>query len=184
VLRHCNIHQMRLVAVNGSLRRASSNGALLRAISRVVPSHVEVVLYDGLVDLPHFNPDLDTEGVVAPTSVAETRLLLIRGDAVVISSPEYAHGIPGSLKNMLDWLVSTGELAGKPVALLNASPTGGMYAQSALLETLRTMNWRVIEDASLVQPFVTERIIGELEDSVALERLKAAIALLIDAVRA
>jgi NAD(P)H-dependent FMN reductase len=91
---------------------------------------------------------------------------------VVISSPEYAHGVPGSFKNLLDWLVSVGELVEKPVALLNASPVGGEYAQNAILETLRTMNWRIVEDACRVTPFVKRRITGEVEDEETLNALR------------
>ena len=93
----------------------------------------------------------------------------------MISCPEYAHGVPGAFKNLLDWLVSTGELVGKPVALLNASPAGGQYAQNALLETLQTMNWGVMENASLIEPFVRRKIIGELDDEEALRVLRDAV---------
>jgi len=109
--------------------------------------------------------------------------MLIGANAVLISSPEYAHGVPGALKNMLDWLVSTGELVGKPVALLNAAPTGGAYAQASLLETLRTMNWTVVAEASLIRPFVTRKITGELTEETALTWLASAMAALIQAVR-
>jgi NAD(P)H-dependent FMN reductase len=104
--------------------------------------------------------------------------LLIDADAIVISSPEYAHGVPGTLKNMLDWLVSTGELVDKPVALLNASPSGGEYAQPALLETLRTMNWKVLESASRISPFVRQKIRDEVTDEETLEELGQVIAAL------
>lgn len=166
---------MKIVAISGSLRSESSNAALLRAAARVAPAGVQVVAYDGVGRLPHFNPDLDAEGTEPPAPVAELRALLTGSDAVVISSPEYAHGMPGALKNMLDWLVSTGELAGKPVALLNASPAGGTYAQAALVETLKTMDWRIVAEASLIEPFVKRRIAGELTDGEALERLRVAI---------
>src|SRR5687768_3855814 len=112
---------MKIVAISGSLRSASSNGVLLRAAARIAPEDVSIVLYDGLGRLPHFNPDDDREGAEPPAEVGELRRLLIKADGVLISSPEYAHGVPGVLKNMLDWLVSTGELSGKRVALLNAS---------------------------------------------------------------
>ncbi|MFL6246271.1 MAG: NADPH-dependent FMN reductase [Thermoanaerobaculia bacterium] len=169
---------MKIVAINGSLRKSSSNGALLRAARRVAPDDVEIAMYEGLADLPQFNPDLDMEGMTPPPPVAELRQLLIEADAVLISSPEYAHGVPGALKNMLDWLVSVGELVDKPVALLNASPIGGAYAQASLLETLRTMNWRVVEEASLTEPFVGRKITGELTDEAALETLRSALAAL------
>lgn len=168
-----------ILAVNGSLRERSSNAALLRAAARVAPEGVHVMLYRGLGALPPFNPDLDAEGSVAPAEVAELRRLFIDADAVLISSPEYAHGVPGVLKNMLDWLVSTGELVGKRVALINAAPVGGNYAQAALLETLRTMNWNVIAAASRMEPFVTRKISGELTDEAALSELRSALAAIV-----
>jgi chromate reductase len=152
---------------------------LLRAVVRVAPAGVEVVLYDGMAALPQFNPDLDVEGDEPPASVRELRELLIGADAIVISSPEYAHGVPGAFKNLLDWLVSTGELVEKPVTLLNASPVGGSYAQNALVETLRTMNWRVVDAALLIEPFVRRKIVGELDDEEALSKLRTAIAALV-----
>jgi chromate reductase len=173
---------MKIVALNGSLRKSSSNAALLRAVTRVAPDGVEVVTYTGIADLPHFNPDLDAEGDAPPAPVRELRELLIGADAIVISCPEYAHGVPGAFKNLLDWLVSTGELVGKPVALLNASPAGGQYAQNALLETLRTMNWGVIENASLIEPFVRRKIMSELDDEESLRILQSAVQALVDGI--
>lgn len=166
---------MRILAIPGSLRRGSSNAALLRAAARVAPPGVEIEMYEDLGALPHFNPDLDGEDAEPPEPVRALRALLVAADAVLISSPEYAHGVPGSLKNLLDWLVSAGELVDKPVALLNASPVGGEFAQKALLETLRTMNWRVVDEASRIEPFVRRRIHGELEDEDALEILRQAV---------
>ena len=144
----------------------------------MAPEGVRVRFYEGLATLPPFNPDLDADGSVPPPPVAELRRLLIAADAVLISSPEYAHGVPGVLKNMLDWLVSTGDLAGKRVALLNAAPAGGAYAQASLLETLRTMDWHVVPEASRLEPFVGRRIVGELTEEPALEELRSAMAAL------
>ncbi len=165
---------MKIVAISGSLPQRASNTALLRAAARGAPSGVDVVLYYGLAGLPPFNPDQDEEGATPPAAVAALRELLIAAGAVLISSPEYAHGVPGALKNLLDWLVSTGELVGKPVALLNAAPVGGQYAQASLLETLRTMNWKVVEDACRIEPFVTRKIVDELTDEAALRGLAPA----------
>jgi chromate reductase, NAD(P)H dehydrogenase (quinone) len=131
---------MKIIAICGSLRAQSSNLALLRAARKIA---AEVEIYEGLSSLPHFNPDDDVEGATPPPSVAELRAMLAEADGILISSPEYAHGVPGSLKNMLDWLVSDGALVNKPVALINASPVGGEFARDSLVETLRTMNWRV-----------------------------------------
>ena len=131
---------MKIVAICGSLRTRSSNLALLRAAASLA---AEVEIYEGLAKLPHFNPDDDVEGATPPPAVGELRAKLAEADGILISSPEYAHGVPGSLKNALDWLVSDGALVDKPVALINASPVGGEFARDALVETLRTMNWRV-----------------------------------------
>jgi chromate reductase len=130
---------MKIIAICGSLRAQSSNLALLRAAATTA----EVEIFDGLGSLPHFNPDDDVEGATPPPAVAALRKKLAEADGILISSPEYAHGVPGSLKNMLDWLVSDGALVDKPVALINASPIGGEFARDSLVETLRTMNWRV-----------------------------------------
>ena len=140
---------MKIVAISGSLRAKSSNAALLHAAERVAPPEMEFVFYDGVGKLPHFNPDLDLEGSVPPDEVRELRELLDGADGVLISSPEYAYGVPGSLKNLLDWLVSCGELVDKPVLLLNAASGGGATAQASLVQTLTAMHWNVLADASL-----------------------------------
>jgi NAD(P)H-dependent FMN reductase len=155
---------MRIVALSGSLREGSMNGAVLRAAAAVAPPGLEVVLYEGTGGLPHFNPDLDGEGAVAPPAVAALRGLLDGAQGVLISSPEYAHGIPGTLKNALDWLVSTDVLGGKPIVLVNASASGGEHAQAALAETLRTMGAKVLVAASLLTPFLKRKRVGPTVD--------------------
>ncbi|HEY2091929.1 MAG TPA: NAD(P)H-dependent oxidoreductase [Thermoanaerobaculia bacterium] len=156
-----------VVAISGSLREGSSNAELLRAAATVASQGVQFVFCDAAGELPHFNPDLDVEGSAPPELVKRLRELLIGADAILISCPEYAHGVPGSFKNMLDWLVSTGELVGKPVAILNAAPVGGGYAQKAIVETLRTMNWRVVDEACRIEPFVKRK--GALDDEALAE---------------
>jgi chromate reductase, NAD(P)H dehydrogenase (quinone) len=128
---------MRVLGISGSISEKSSNTALLRAARSVAPSGTEIVIYDGVAGLPHFSPDLDIDPLPAP--VAALRTLIGAADALAICSPEYAHGIPGSLKNTLDWLVSALEPIGKPVLLISASPSGAAYAHAHLLEVLRTM---------------------------------------------
>jgi chromate reductase len=137
---------MRILAISGSLRMGSSNTILLRAAVALAPEAFEVSVYDGLATLPHFNPDLDNEA--APLPVVNFRSQLQASDGVLISSPEYAHGVPGVLKNALDWVVASGELYGKPVALLNASPRS-VHAQASLKETLTVMTASLIPEASI-----------------------------------
>lgn len=139
---------VRVLAISGSLRSASSNTALIGAAARVAPAGVSVSVYSALGDIPPFNPDLEDRPIA---SVGHFRTALQSCDALVISSPEYAHGVSGVLKNALDWVVGSGELIDKPVALINAS-TRATLAHASLKETLTTMSARVIEDASVVVP--------------------------------
>lgn len=117
---------------------------LLRAMIALAPPNIEITLFDGLSGLPHFNPDLDTE---APPAVVDFRSRLRSCDAVVICSPEYAHGVPGTLKNALDWIVGSGELMEKPVALVMAARS--TYARASLEETLKVMMAQVDPAASI-----------------------------------
>ncbi|WP_369357745.1 NADPH-dependent FMN reductase [Streptomyces sp. cg2] len=147
----------RLLALSGSLRARSSNGAVLRSA---------LELFDGSAGtadigaLPHFNPDLDGEDATPPAPVAALRTAVARADALLIVSPEYAHGVPGALKNALDWLVSSGECVGKPIAVITASPfpTGGDHANAQLRETLRMMTGNVIADACREIPAIGPKI--------------------------
>jgi chromate reductase, NAD(P)H dehydrogenase (quinone) len=137
---------MRILAISGSLRANSSNTTLLHAVAALAPPTIEVSVYNGLAALPHFNPELDIEPL--PPPVVDFRSQLRTTDGVLISSPEYAHGVPGVLKNALDWVVASGELYGKPVALLNASPRS-IHAQASLKETLTVMTASLIPEASI-----------------------------------
>jgi chromate reductase, NAD(P)H dehydrogenase (quinone) len=140
---------MRILAISGSLRAASANTAVLQAAARLAPANTEVIVYKGLGNLPHFNPDLDTED--PPELVGALRQEIGFCDGLLICSPEYAHGVAGSLKNALDWLVSSSEFPQKPVALLNASQRG-FHAQAQLREILTTMSARLIDAASITLP--------------------------------
>lgn len=142
---------MRILGISGSLRSASTNALLLRAAAAVAPPLATFDWYDRqFAGLPHFSPDLDEEGATPPDSVAEWRSALAAVDAVLVSCPEYAHGVPGSFKNALDWIVSSGELTAKPLALLMASPSGARNAWTALVPTLRVMGAEVLFEESLV----------------------------------
>lgn len=148
---------MRILAISGSLRARSSNTELLRAAALVAGPSIEFVFYGGLAGLPHFNPDLDVEGSTPPEAVRQLRAQVAEADALLICSPEYAHGVAGSLKNALDWLVSDAEMVGKPVGLLNASARS-LVAHAALSETLRTMSTALVPDATIVVPLDGRRL--------------------------
>ena len=138
---------MRILAVSGSLRRESTNTNALAALALIAREHL-FDFYDSLGALPHFNPDLDVEGATPPGPIADLRERMRAADVVAISTPEYAHGLPGCLKNALDWLVSDGTLVGKRVVVINATPPAE-FAQAALLEILKTMNWNVVATVEL-----------------------------------
>jgi NAD(P)H-dependent FMN reductase len=157
---------MKIIAICGSLRAQSSNRALLQAAVKLAPEGMEVIIYEGLASLPHFNPDGDEEGATPPPAVAELRSLLAAADGILLSSPEYAHGAPGTLKNALDWLVSDGALVDKPIALISASPVGGQYAQASLVETLTTMNWRVLGTWTAPKKVRDEHVDDEVANTI------------------
>src|SRR5437763_8085646 len=106
---------MNVLAISGSLRDASINSAFCRAAARLARAPLRVAVYPGLGLLPLFNPDLEAS---PPLAARELRSAVTSADALIIASPEYAHGIPGALKNALDWLVSHEGIVDKPIALV------------------------------------------------------------------
>src|SRR5664279_1571574 len=106
---------MRVLGICGSLQQKSANLTLLQVAAQVAPEGMQVHLYDGLRELPHFNPDL--EQAEPPPAVAALRSAISSSDALLIATPEYGHSLPGALKNAVDWLIGTGELEGKLVAV-------------------------------------------------------------------
>ncbi len=136
---------MKIFALSGSVRKDSTNSALLRAAAKAAPQGVELMLYERMGALPIFSPDHTEQ---PPAIVTELRAALVASDGLLISAPEYAHGVPGGLKNLLDWVVGWGELAETPVALWHAS-VYGEHAKAALSEILKTMSMRVVPEASL-----------------------------------
>lgn len=165
----------------GSLRARSSNRAMLMAYARVCAEAAELTIYEGLGRLPHFNPDEDVEEV-AP-SVAEFRMRVAESDAIVISTPEYAHGLPGTLKNALDWLVSDPAFAGKPVVIVSAD-RGSTWAIDSLREILRTMSANVLVDASVSLRLTSNTIDAEqiLSRPELAERLRESASALLAAI--
>jgi NAD(P)H-dependent FMN reductase len=137
---------VKILAISGSLRAASTNSTLLRALPRVAPPGSEFTFREPLDALPYFNPDLEEAGL--PASVAQWRGEIRDHAALVICSPEYAHGVPGVLKNALDWLVGGTEISGKPIAVIQTS-LPSTVAHASLVETLTVMGGRVVPEASV-----------------------------------
>ncbi|MBC7429542.1 MAG: NAD(P)H-dependent oxidoreductase [Bacteriovorax sp.] len=113
---------------------------MLHAIRHHFAEKIQIDICDGLGSLPHFNPDIELSSI---QSVKHYREDLKKADYVLISTPEYAHGIPGSLKNALDWVVGTGELIDKKVGLLFSSSSEALFVQEQLIEVIKTMSAKI-----------------------------------------
>jgi NAD(P)H-dependent FMN reductase len=135
---------MRILGVCGSLQAKSGNLSLLHTARQAAPSGVEVVVFDGLRDLPHFDPDLEAER--EPPAVEAWRKALAGSDAVLVASPEYGFSLPGVLKNAIDWVIGSGELESKVVAITAAvpHPDRGRMGIAALRQTLGAVKANVI----------------------------------------
>jgi len=143
------VAEWRVLCLSGSLRRRSGNTSLLLAARQLAPNTLALDMYDGLAQLPLFNPDDEVDPL--PASVQALRAAVGSSDALLIACPEYAHGIPGAFKNLLDWLVGSLEFPGKPVLLLNTSARSH-HASAALREVLQTMSARLLDSSCVTIP--------------------------------
>lgn len=130
----------KVFAISGSTKSSSTNGLYISAISHLLGRGFEVSVFPTIADVPHFNPDLDLEN--QPKVVRDLREALRKADGIIISTPEYAMGLPGSLKNLLDWTVSSASLSGKPVLALVAS-TQGEKAYQSIIDILTVLEAKV-----------------------------------------
>jgi chromate reductase, NAD(P)H dehydrogenase (quinone) len=146
-----------IVAISGSTRNNSTNYFLIKAIEELSEDIFNITIFEGIATLPHFNPDNNNENVSA--EVMAFRQMISVADGVIICTPEYAHGVPGSLKNAIDWTVSSNEFSQKPTALITAS-TDGKYAHNALLETLKVIEAKDVEQNQLLIQFAKTKISG------------------------
>lgn len=172
-----------LLTVAGSLRAGSSNATLLAATGLLAPADLTVTAYRALGSLPAFNPDREEAAVRLPTAVTRWRTALAAADMLLISTPEYAHGIPGAFKNALDWVVGSGELVGKPVGVINPS-AASRFAFPQLIEVLTVMSANVVPAATIVLdlPRRGADAVQLAADSVVAERLREVLTALLSAV--
>jgi NAD(P)H-dependent FMN reductase len=140
---------MKLLALCGSQRAASMSGGVLRACRRLAPDGVEVVLFEEHKQFPLFNPEL----AGLPAGVQALHAAVDAADAILIASPEFAHGVTGTIKNTLDWLVGHPGFAGKPVAVLNPS-WQSHHADDSIKEILGMMSAELILDACVRIPVI------------------------------
>ncbi|WP_370933182.1 NADPH-dependent FMN reductase [Amycolatopsis sp. cg13] len=171
-----------ILLISGSLRAGSVNAAVIATAAGFAPSTV----YGGLDGLPHFNPDLDRDPL--PDEVAALREAIGAADGVLFCTPEYAGGLPGSFKNLLDWTIGGGEMYGKPVAWINASsvaaPTGGADAHESLRKTLTYAGTRIVDDACARIPIPRQAVEnGALIDPDLRGRVAVAVRRLVEAAK-
>jgi chromate reductase, NAD(P)H dehydrogenase (quinone) len=174
----------RILLVSGSLRSRSTNTALLRTARAVAPPDVEAVLYDGMAELPHFNPDDDAEGAPVHPAVAALRAAVRAAGALLVSTPEYAGALPGSFKNLLEWTVGDASTYRKPIAWVNtageASPTGAADAHDSLRKVLGYVHAEIVEAACARIPVARDAVgdDGLIADPAVRARLGAVLATL------
>jgi NAD(P)H-dependent FMN reductase len=153
---------VRILAVCGSLQSKSSNLHLLQVAASAAPEGVEMVIFDRLRDLPHFDPDLEATG--EPEAVHAWRKAIAESDALLIASPEYGHSLPGALKNAIDWVIGSGELEGKVVGITAAVPGAerGRLGLAALRDTLGAVSAQVVGGEPIVRGAAFEEQVKEL----------------------
>ena len=153
---------LRVLGIVGSLGASSSNLTLLETAASVAPEGIEVVLYTGLADLPYFDPDVDPDD--APATVRALREAIAASDAVVIAAPEYGHSLPGVLKNAIDWLIGSGELERKVVAITASvpHPERGRQGLAALRQTLGAVRAVIVSDEPIARGPASEAAIRDV----------------------
>jgi chromate reductase len=169
-----------IVAICGSTRSASSNRDLIAAISELYDDHLSIRIFEGLDEIPHFNPDLD--GELPPQDVSLFRSQIKDADGILICTPEYAMGVPGTLKNAIDWTVSSMEFSHRPVALITAS-SQGFKGHASLMETLRIIECDIPESSHVVISFVKTRVhSNKIIDEKTVMQVKAVMDSLIETI--
>ncbi|QEC68942.1 NAD(P)H-dependent oxidoreductase [Panacibacter ginsenosidivorans] len=164
-------NKIKILGISGSLRTNSSATSVLKQTASLLPANTVLQLYEELGRLPHFDDSLEV-----PAEVIHFRQLVAEADGVLICTPEYAFGVPGSLKNALDWTVGSGEFVHKPVAVITAASVG-KNAHASLLLTLSAITANVAEDAKLLIPFIRAKLNkkGEINDPALLADMQRVV---------
>ena len=147
-----NNEPITLLAISGSLRPNSSNHAVLNIVRDIIGDRANFVQFEGLADIPAFDDNPNPA-----KAVTDFRNLLSEADGVLICSPEYAFGIPGTLKNAIDWTVSSGELVNKPLVLITAA-TGGKKAHAAWLLIFSALSANIPDGNKLHLPYIRSKL--------------------------
>ena len=152
------IEKKKILALSGNTREQSTQKNLITAMKNLSNDFFTISLFDSLAGIPHFNPDLDTDQ--PPEQVTAFRQSLKEADGILICTPEYAMGVPGTLKNAIDWTVSSCEFSHKPTALITESSLG-YKGHASLMETLRIIEAGVTNETQLVIPFIKTKVSRE-----------------------
>jgi chromate reductase, NAD(P)H dehydrogenase (quinone) len=174
-------HRKRILAISGSTRRNSSNELILKFITEQYADRMEVELYEGIDTLPHFNPDLDKNS--PPRAVEGFRKKIQVADGVLICTPEYVFSLPGSLKNAIEWTVSTTVFSDRPTAFIVAS-TSGESAFESLTLIMDTIQAKVAENARLLIQGVKGKVstTGQITDAPTLDGITTLVESFLDAI--
>ena len=161
----------KILAISGSTRENSSNQVILKFIAENYGEELQIEIYQDLVNLPFFNPDLDKEEV--PVTVKAFRERIQQSDGIIICTPEYVYSLPGILKNAIEWTVSTTLFSNKPMALITASASGEKAHESLLL-VMKTLYARVDENTCLLINGVKGKVTnsGEIADEKTAKDIK------------
>jgi chromate reductase, NAD(P)H dehydrogenase (quinone) len=172
-----------VLGIAGSLRQGSYNRLLLRAAQELAPPGTSIVVYQELGSIPLYDADLERTTGGGPAAVQQLRTLVAAADGILLATPEYNHGIPGVLKNAIDWLSRPAPeevLAAKPVAIIGASsgPSGTRLAQAALREVLYATESFVLPGPAILASGAARLFddSGKLVDAAMRERLQALLA--------
>jgi chromate reductase len=170
---------VRLLTVCGSLQARSANRAALEVASEVaVGAGAMVADFDGLAGIPPFDPDRAEESIGV---IDEWRQRVDGADVVLVAAPEYAGAVAGSVKNAFDWLVGSGELYRKPVAVMSAGTSGGLHARRMMAQTLTWQGAYVVSELGIASPRTKSDASGHLNDEATLAAIANVTQVLLDA---
>lgn len=165
----------KILAISGSTRKDSSNLQIIKAIAELAGGQYDIEIYSDLALLPHFNPDIDKEGAT-PKIIEDLRSKISTADGILICTPEYVFSLPGSLKNAIEWMVSTTLFSHKPVAIITAAASGEKAHESLLL-IMKTLEAKLRPKSQLLISGVRAKVssTGEIKDEPTLNRIKELI---------
>ncbi len=159
----------RLAVVCGSLQAASTNRAALTVVREVLDARLSETVEADIASIPLFNPE---NGDDPGPAVERLRTVFDRADIVVVASPEYAGGVPGALKNAFDWIVGSGELYGKPMAIISSGTSGGQHARTSLIRTLTWQGAHIVGHLGIASP-MTKMVDGRITHAETLTAIQS-----------